>query len=111
MAKTELGRKLTAQHKADQVTLAATASALTLANAKRLDVDDLDGTRKAWEARQVLIIETLRRESANRARRYVEAFRAAEGMPPAEFVEPVFPPAIESVAWVVPTIKARLRNA
>ena len=111
MARTEIGRKLTAQHKADQITLAATAAALTLANAKRLDVDDLDGTREAWEAHQVVIVETLRREAARRSRRYVEAFRAAEGFPPAEFVEVELPPAVDSVAWVVPTIKARIRDA
>lgn len=111
MARTELGRALTAKHKADQVTLAATAAALTLANAKRLDVNDLDGTRAAWESRQILIVETMRRESARRARLYVEEFRRAEGMSPADFVEPEFIPAAETVAWVVPTIKARLRDA
>lgn len=110
MARTELGRKLTKQHKADQVTLGATAAALTLANAKRLDINNLDGTRAGWEVRQVLIIEALRRESALLARRYVEAFRAAEGMAPAKFVPPKLPPAIDAVSWVVPTLKARLRD-
>lgn len=111
MARTELGRKLTKQHKADQVTLGATAAALTLANAKRLDLNDLDGTRDEWEARQVVIIEMLRRESARRARRYVADFRAAEGMPPVDLPEVKLSPAIDAVSWVVPTIKAGLRNA
>lgn len=111
MARTEMGRKLTQRHKADQVLLGATAAALTLINAKRLDVDDLDGTEADWKARQLVIIESLRRESARRARRYVEAFRAAEGMSPAKIAEPDLLPALDAIEWVVPTIKARIRDA
>ena len=111
MARTALGRKLTKQHKRDQIILAATASALTLANAKRLDIDDLDGTAPEWSARQSLIVDGMRAQSARLARHYVSAFREAEGMEPADAATPNLPPAVESFAWVVPTIKARIRDA
>lgn len=111
MARTAAGRKLTEQHKRDQVTLAATASALTLANATRLDINDLDGSEPAWMARQILIIDTLRARSARIARQYVAAFRAAEGMEPADIADPDLTPAVDAVRWVVPTIKARIRDA
>ncbi len=111
MARTEAGRKLTERHKRDQITLAATASALTVANAVRLDVDDLDGSAPRWLARQLLIVDAMRAQSARLARQYVAAFRAAEGMEPAEIAEPDLSPAVEAVAWVVPTIKARIRDA
>ena len=107
MARTPEGRRLTEVHKRAQIRLGAIAAALTLENGKRLDPDDLDGTRKAWEARQAAIIATLRAQSARLAEDYLRAFWAAEGMKPRDIERPKLPPASEAVAWVVPTIKAR----
>ena len=107
MARTAEGRRLTEQHKRAQIKLGAVAAALSASNAARLDPDDLDGTREAWEARQMAIIATLRAQSQRMAENYLRAFWQAEGMEPREIVRPELPPIRESVAWVVPTIKAR----
>ena len=107
MARTRAGRRLTDAHRKAQIKLGAIAAALTIENALRLDANDLDGTGPEWERRQALIIESMRQRSAALAREYVEAFRAAEGMDPAELAEPQLPPARDAVGWVIPTIKAR----
>ena len=107
MARTAEGRRLTEQHKRAQIKLGAIAAALTLENAKTLDPDDLDGTRGPWEARQSAIIATMRAQAQRMAEDYLRAFWSAEGMKPREIMRPELPDPRESVAWVVPTIKAR----
>lgn len=107
MARTPEGKRLTAAHKAAQARLGAIAAALTVENAKRLDVDDLDGTEARWKAGQAAIITTLRRRSQTLAVDYVRAFRAAEGIDPGDVVVPDLGPAADAVDWIVPTIKAR----
>lgn len=107
MARTPEGRRLTEEHKRAQIRLGGLAAALTLENAKRLDPNDLDGTQARWVAAQVAIVETLRRRSAALAEEYLRAFWEVEGMQPREIVQPDLTPAIEALAWVVPTIKAR----
>ena len=111
MARTAEGKRLTAEHKRAQVRLAGLAAALTLENAKRLDPEDLDGTEGRWMAAQVAIITTLRVEAERLAEEYLSAFWAAEGMKPRTVVRTELPPAVDSVSWVVPTIKARMRDA
>lgn len=108
MARTPEGRRLTEAHKRAQIRLGGIAAGLTATNAERLDMDDLDGSEPRWLAAQVAIIEALREQSHRLAVAYLEAFWKAEGMQPQPIVRPVLPPAAESVAWVVPTIKARL---
>ena len=108
MARTPEGRRLTEEHKRAQIRLGGLAAALTAKNADRLDIGNLDGTRARWEAVQVAIVEALREQSHRLAVAYLEAFWKAEGMQPQPIVRPVLPPAAEAVAWVVPTIKARL---
>lgn len=110
MARTPEGRKLTDDHRKAQIKLAGLAAALTIANGKRLDPDDLDGTRDDWEARQIVILDTLRKQSQRLAEDYLKAFRKAEGMEPRDIEKPELPPVREVVAWVVPTIKARTRD-
>ena len=110
MARTPEGRRLTEEHRRAQINLGAIAAALTLQNGKRLDPDDLDGTRDGWEARQTLIVGTLRVEAQRLAEEYVKAFRKAEGMAAQNIERPELPPVADSVAWVVPTIKARIRD-
>lgn len=110
MARTAEGRRLTQAHKHAQIRLGGAAAALTAANAKRLDPNDLDGTEARWMAAQVVIIDTLRTQSQKLAEDYLRAFWKAEGMEPREIVRPKLPPAIESVRWVVPTIKARTKR-
>lgn len=110
MARTAEGRRLTEEHKRAQIRLGGAAAALTAANARRLDPNDLDGTEGRWMAAQVAIVETLRRESQRLAEEYLRAFWKAEGMEPREIVRPDLPPAVESVRWVVPTIKARTKR-
>lgn len=107
MARTAEGRRLTEKHKQDQIRLGALAAALTAENAKRLDVEDLDGTRERWEVAQMAIIQTLRRRSEVVAEEYLRAFWAAEGIPPSDLAEIDLPSPREAVEWVVPTIKAR----
>lgn len=104
------GRRLTEQHKAAQVRLAGLAAMLTVANGKRLDVADLDGSMPDWLARQALILDGMRLKSRRLAAAYVVAFRAAEGYAPADVVEPVLPSVAEVAGWVVPTIKAAIRD-
>lgn len=110
MARTPEGRKLTDDHRKAQIKLGGLAAALTIANGKRLDPDDLDGTRDDWEARQIVILDTLRKQSQRLAEDYLKAFRKAEGMDPRDIEKPKLPPVREVVAWVVPTIKARTRD-
>lgn len=110
MARTPEGRRLTEEHRRAQINLGAIAAALTIQNGKRLDPDDLDGTRADWEARQSLIVATLRAESQRLAEEYLKAFRKAEGMAAQDIARPELPPVAESVAWVVPLIKARIRD-
>lgn len=110
MARTAEGRRLTQAHKLAQIRLGGVAAALTATNAKRLDPNNLDGTEARWMAAQVAIVETLRRESQRLAEEYLRAFWKAEGMEPREIVRPDLPPAVESVRWVVPTIKARTKR-
>lgn len=107
MARTLEGRRLTEEHKQAQIRLGALAAALTLENAKRLDVDDLDGTEVRWATAQAAIVLTLRRRSEVLAEDYLRAFWKAEGIEPSEIVAPDLPDPRETVAWVVPTIKAR----
>ena len=109
MARTLAGRRLTDAHRKAQVKLAGIAAALTVQNAKRLDLNDLDGTRADWERRQVLIIEAMRGRSQALAREYLAAYWEAEGMEPDDITDDLdLTPAREAVAWVVPTIKARV---
>lgn len=108
MARTPEGKRLTEEHKRAQIRLGGIAAALTAKNADRLNIDDLDVTRARWLAAQVAIIEALREQSHRLAVAYLEAFWEAEGMEPEPIVRPVLPSAVESVAWVVPTIKARM---
>lgn len=107
MARTPEGRRLTEQHKAAQIKLGALAAALTLTNGKRLDPDDLDGTREAWETRQAAIIAALRIQSQRMAENYLIAFHEAEGMDPPKLKRPKLPPVRDAIEWVVPTIKKR----
>lgn len=109
MARTPEGKRLTEQHKQAQIRLGAIAAALTVENAKRLDVDNLDATEARWRAGQVAIITTMRRRSQALAAEYLRAFHAAEGMDPPDVAEPDLGPAADAVAWVVPTIKARTK--
>lgn len=109
MARTAEGRRLTEQHKRAQIRLGALAAALTVENAKRLDVDDLDGTEARWLLAQAAIVKTLRRRSELLAEEYLRAFWSAEGMEPEEIVTPDdLKPPVETASWVVPTIKARM---
>ena len=103
MARTAEGRRLTQEHKLAQIRLGGAAAALTAANARRLDPNDLDGTEARWMAAQVAIVETLRTQSQKLAEDYLRAFWK-------EIVRPKLPPAVESVRWVVPTIKARTKR-
>lgn len=98
---------MTEAHKRAQIEVGALASMLTAENAKRLDPLDLDGTQARWMAAQVVIIDTMRERSTRLAEDYLRAFWKAEGMEPQPIVRPELPPSIESVAWVVPTIKAK----
>jgi len=107
VARTPEGKRLTDAHKQAQIRLGALAAALTVENAKRLDVDDLDGTREAWLTTQAAIIEALRRRSEILAEDYLRAFWKAEGIKPSEFAELDLRPAREVMAWVVPVIKTR----
>lgn len=108
MARTAEGKRLTEEHKRAQIRLGAIAAALTVENAKRrLDLNDLDGSEARWALAQVAIVQTLRRRSQVLAGDYLRDFWRAEGITPAEIVEPRLPAARESVAWVVPMIKAR----
>lgn len=108
MARTPEGRRLTEDHKRAQIRLGALAAALTVENGKRLNVDDLDGSRDLWMTAQAAIIQTLRRRSEVLAEDYLRDFWKAEGIPPTELADLDLPPAREVVAWVVPTIKARM---
>lgn len=110
MARTPEGRRLTEAHKRAQIRLGAIAAALTAQNAKRLDPEALDATEARWLAAQVVIIDTMRAQSAKLAEDYLRAFWAAEGMKPRKIERPELPPAVESVDWVVPTIKARTKR-
>lgn len=107
MARTPEGKRLTEEHKRAQIRLGALAAALTAENAKRLDPENLDATEPKWAAIQIVIINTTRARSVALAEEYLRAFWKAEGMKPRPIVRPDLPPAVESVAWVVPTIKAR----
>ena len=107
MARTPEGKRLTEEHKRAQIRLGALAAALTVENGKRLDADDLDGTRELWQTAQAAIIQTLRRRSEVLAEDYLRAFWKAEGIQPKEFAELDLTPARDAVAWVVPVIKAR----
>lgn len=108
MARTVEGRRLTEAHKRQQIRLGGMAAALTAENAKRLDPKDLDGTAARWMAAQIVIVDTLRSQSQRLAEDYLRAFWKAEGMKPQPIVKPDLPPAVHSVAWVIPTIKARM---
>lgn len=108
MARTAEGRRLTDAHRKAQVRLGGIAAAMTAANAKRLDIEDLDGSGPRWVAAQVAIIEAMRAQSALLAADYVRKFRRAEGLAPVDVATPELPPAIDSVSWVIPTIKARM---
>lgn len=107
MARTSEGRRLTEEHKLAQIRLGSIAAALTLENAKRLDVNDLDGTRERWALAQQAIIVTLRRRSQVLAEDYLRDFWEAEGVAPRDIVTPDLPDPREAVEWVVPVIKAR----
>ena len=107
MARTAEGRRLTEQHRRAQIKLGAIAAALSASNAKNLDPGDLDGTEARWTAAEVVIIEKMREQSQRLAENYLRAFWQAEGMEPRRIERPKLTPAVESVAWVVPTIKAR----
>ena len=80
MARTAEGRRLTQEHKLAQIRLGGAAAALTAANARRLDPNDLDGTEARWMAAQVAIVETLRTQSQKLAEDYLRAFWKAEGI-------------------------------
>lgn len=108
MARTDEGRRLTDQHRKAQVRLGGIAAGLSAANGKRLDIEDLDGSGPRWMAAQVAIIDAMRAQSARLAVEYVRAFREAEGFDPVDVTVPEFPPAIDAVSWVIPTIKARM---
>lgn len=99
---------MTDAHRKAQVRLGGIAAALTAANAKRLDIEDLDGSGPRWVAAQVAIVEAMRAQSAALAGEYVRKFRKAEGFAPVDVKAPELPPAIDSVSWVIPTIKARM---
>ncbi len=108
MARTDMGRRLTEAHKRQQIRLGAIAAGLTAENAKRLDPNNLDSTAARWMAVQIVIIERLRVQSQKLAEDYLREFWKAEGMKPQPIVKPDLPPAVHSVAWVIPTIKARM---
>lgn len=111
MALTTEGNRLTAAHQEAQIRLAGLAAALTVENGKTLDATNLDGTAPRWLARQTAILETMRAESVKLARAYIVAFRAAEGVDPDPITLPELPTPAEVLGWVVPTIKARSRDA
>ena len=110
MARTPEGRRLTEEHRKAQIRLGGMAAALTVQNGANLDPEDLDGTRDQWEARQLAILGTLRAQSQRLAEEYLKAFREAEGMDPAPIKRPPLRPVREVTQWVVPTIKARMRD-
>ena len=108
MARTPEGQRLTEEHRKAQIRLGGMAAALTVANGRRLNPDDLDDGRDEWEARQMAILATLRAQSQRLAEEYLKAFRKAEGMPDAPITRPELRPVREVTGWVVPTIKARI---
>ncbi|QUW18886.1 hypothetical protein [Agrococcus sp. Marseille-Q4369] len=78
MARTAEGRRLTEAHRRQQLAIAAKAEVAARRLWPRLDVADLDRSEPAWLASNLAVYESMHRDSAALAARYVPMYRDAE---------------------------------
>lgn len=81
MATTDAGRQLTIQHRQSQLAVRAAAVSDTLAVWQAFDPSDINGSWAVMEPAVEAITRDYRRQSANVASGYYQAYRTAEGVP------------------------------
>ena len=82
MATTTAGRQLSSQHRRQQMAIRAAAARDTLQVwTAGFDLDDIDGSWRRMEPAMVAVTQDYRRQSANVAAGYYQAYRTAEGAP------------------------------
>lgn len=78
MASTDEGRALTQGHQAAQIAIGARAEAEAFLLWERLDVNDIDGTRRRWLAATTAAVARRTRQSQAVAAAYLQSFRTVE---------------------------------